>query len=123
VRGAGDQALSNAGCGRPLAAAYDVLARSLKVASKMTTSAKGLGHGPARGPQEDMLPGWRAACLAYRREWRAGSRDGGAMYRAAVDAFREAVPKVSLEVAREQTTRAIHWASVYHATWLWEREG
>lgn len=89
----------------------------------MTTGVKFSGYGPMLGPREDMLPGWRAACLAYRREWRAGSRDGGAMYRAAVDAFRAAMPHVSLEEARAQTTRAIAWASIYHAAWLWKREG
>lgn len=88
----------------------------------MNTSAKGLGVGTTLSPPEEFLPGWRAACLAYRREWRAGHCDGGRMWREAIAAFMEAVPHVSHQEADEQAGRAVHWASVQHHAWLHSRE-
>jgi hypothetical protein len=85
----------------------------------MNTSANGLGHGTTLGPPEEFLPGWRAACFAYRREWHAGHSDGGRMWRETIAAFMEAVPGVTREEADEQAGRAVHWASVHHNAWLY----
>jgi hypothetical protein len=87
----------------------------------MNTNAKGLGHGTTLGPPEAFLPGWRAACVAYRREWRAGHSDGGRMWRASIAAFMEAMPGASREEADEQAGLAVHWASVHHNEWLYSR--
>ena len=88
----------------------------------MTPRAKGLGHGPVTGPNKDMLPGWRAACLAYREEMIAKNRNGGEIWRKVDAAFREAMPEMDPKEASDQATRAIHWASVYHTAWLYSRE-
>lgn len=69
-----------------------------------------------------MLPGWRAACLAYRAARREGSKDEAA-YRAAVEAFSKVRPDVSAEEAAQQATRAISYASVEWGTWLWSGVG
>jgi hypothetical protein len=87
----------------------------------MNTTAKGLGHGTTLGPPEEFLPGWRAACLAYRREWRKGHSNGGAMWREAIAAYMNAVPGSTREEADQQAGDAVHWASVYYNEWLYSR--
>lgn len=88
----------------------------------MTTTAKGLGHGAAAagGPPEDVLPGWRAACAAYRAELRKGHKDPEA-HRAAVAAYMTAMPGASRREASDQAVLAVHWASVHHNAWLYDR--
>lgn len=89
----------------------------------MTTSSKGLGHGPATasGPRAEILPGWRAACAAYKREYAKNYNNHTKVMDAAEEALREALPHLSKEEASKQTCLAIHWASVEHNAWLYSR--
>lgn len=87
----------------------------------MTTTAKGLGHGaPVQAPHEEVLPGWRAACLAYKHEYAKG-RNHTQIMDAAEEAFLKAVPNATREEASRQIVLAVHWASVNHNAWLFGR--
>jgi hypothetical protein len=62
-------------------------------------------------------PGWRAACLAYREQRRAGASDVEA-YRAALAAL-QAVWRLPENEARVEVAQAIAYAGKWHADWLW----
>ena len=69
-------------------------------------------------PTQERLPAWRAACLAYREQRRAGAGDLVA-WRAAVAAL-QAVWPLPWKEASAEVTNAVHFASVYHKEWLWD---
>jgi hypothetical protein len=71
-------------------------------------------------PREEIKPAWRAAVLAYRREYQATREDRFARA-AAFDAFREVLPEMPEEQAKVQTSRAIAFAAANHAEWFWGR--
>jgi len=69
-------------------------------------------------PREQILPGWRAAVLAYRREMRA-TREHRLSWPLAVAALREVLPEMPDALARLETTHAIAYAAREHTKWFW----
>lgn len=88
----------------------------------MTPRMKGLSQGEPRRPREEFMPGWRAACAAYRREFAKDYRNHTKVMDAAEEALREALPQLSREEASKEVCLAIHWASVNHNAWLYSRD-
>ena len=72
-------------------------------------------------PTPERGPAWRAACLAYREQRRAGASHHTA-WLIAVVALREVWP-LPLEDAKRETTHAITYASTHHAKWFWDGVG
>jgi hypothetical protein len=68
-------------------------------------------------PLEGVRPAWRAAVLAYRHELQA-ARDRLA-WPAAYAAFREAVPEMPEEQAKQEASQAIAYAAANHGEWFW----
>jgi hypothetical protein len=73
-------------------------------------------------PKDDLLAGWREACLAYRRVRHAGYSDLPARD-AAERAFREMHPTMTREEASAEVARAVQYASVTHSAWFWRGVG
>ena len=69
-------------------------------------------------PREEVLPGWRVAVLAYRRELQATRHDHPA-WLAAYAAFREVLPEMPEAQAKQETTLAIAYAAANHTAWFW----
>ena len=69
---------------------------------------------PRALPREEIRPAWRAAVLAYRREYRATRHDLPAR-NAAVAALREVLPEMPAEQAEVETAHAIAYAAANHA--------
>jgi hypothetical protein len=69
-------------------------------------------------PLEGVQPAWRAAVLAYRRELQTGSADRLA-WSAAYAAFREVVPEMPEEQAKQEAAQAIAYAAAHHGDWFW----
>jgi hypothetical protein len=69
-------------------------------------------------PEEQLLPGWRAAVAAYRRELKATGQNRFA-YPAAFKAFREVLPAMPEDQAKTETSQAIAYASTNHREWFW----
>jgi hypothetical protein len=76
---------------------------------------------PAPQPTPERKPAWRAACLAYRDERRAGVGHHSA-WLAAVAALQAVWPLPDSEAGLE-ATQAIAYASMHHGAWLWEGVG
>ena len=72
-------------------------------------------------PTPERRPAWRAACLAYREQRRAGAGDHEA-YLAAVAALQAVWPLPAKEAGLE-ATNAIAYASTNHAKWFWDGVG
>ncbi len=73
-------------------------------------------------PQEQLLPAWRAAVLAYRRTLRA-TREDRMAWPAAYSALREVVPAMPEAQAKQETTHAIAFAAANHTAWFWRTCG
>ena len=69
-------------------------------------------------PTPERRPSWRAACLAYREQRRAGAADHAA-WLAAVAAL-QAVWPIPAKEAGQETTNAISYASSNHTKWFWD---
>jgi hypothetical protein len=69
-------------------------------------------------PREEILPAWRAAVLAYRRELRA-TRENHPAWWAAYTAFREVLRDMPEAQAKHETTHTIAWAAANHTAWFW----
>jgi hypothetical protein len=69
-------------------------------------------------PRDEIRPAWRAAVLAYRRELGA-SREDRLAWQAAYAAFREVLPEMPAEQAKQETTQAIAYAAANHTAWFW----
>jgi hypothetical protein len=67
------------------------------------------------------MPGWRAACLAYREKRRAGSTNHEAWLSAR--SALQAVWPLPEQEAGQEATHAIAFASRYHTAWLWSGVG
>jgi hypothetical protein len=81
-----------------------------------------LNHGPTPTlPRYEMLPAWRAACIAYRAARRAGERDCIAGW-AARDAVME-LTSLDAKAAQAEAIRAVAYASQMHSEWLWSGVG
>ena len=76
---------------------------------------------PAPIPTPDRKPGWRAACVGYREQLRAGAAHHWA-WLAAVEAL-HAVWPLPIEDAKRETTHAIAYASTHHEAWFWDGVG
>ena len=76
---------------------------------------------PAALPTSERTPAWRAACLAYREQRRAGAGDLIA-WRAAVVAL-QAVWPLSDREAGQEATNAIAYAASHHTKWFWSGVG
>ena len=72
-------------------------------------------------PTPERLPAWRAACLTYREQRRAGAGDLVA-WRAAVAALQAVWPLPDRE-ARQEATNAIAYAADQHTKWFWSGVG
>jgi hypothetical protein len=68
-------------------------------------------------PLEGVRPAWRAAVVTYRHELQA-ARDRLA-WPAAYAAFREAVPEMPEEQAKQEAAQAIAYAAANHGEWFW----
>jgi hypothetical protein len=66
-------------------------------------------------PREEIRPAWRAAVLAYRANMRVTRHDDPAWH-AAYCAFREVLPEMPEEQAKQETTHAIAYAAANHNT-------
>jgi hypothetical protein len=71
-------------------------------------------------PREELLPAWRAAVLAYRREHKATGEDRFARA-AAFEAFIEVLPNMPEKQAKAETAQAIAYAAANHGDWFWGR--
>jgi hypothetical protein len=81
-----------------------------------------MNHGPQPIlPHEEMLPAWRAACIAYRAARRADDHDHVAWTKAR-DAIL-ALSSIGEEAAGNEATRAVSYASRMHPAWLWNGVG
>jgi hypothetical protein len=69
-------------------------------------------------PSEQIRPAWRAAVLAYRRNFRE-TRHPSPAYEAAFAAFREVLPNIPEEEAWNHVMHAIAYAASYHSKWFW----
>jgi hypothetical protein len=69
-------------------------------------------------PREEMRPAWRAAVLAYRANMRV-TRHPSPAYSAAVAAFREVLPEMPEEDAKQEVMHAIAYAAANHTKWFW----
>lgn len=69
-------------------------------------------------PREQILPGWRAAVLAYRRALRE-TREDRLAWPVALAAFREVLPDMPEAQAKRETTHAIAYAAREHTAWFW----
>jgi hypothetical protein len=69
-------------------------------------------------PPKEILPAWRAAVLAYQREYRATGEDRFARA-AAFEAFREVLPEMPERQAKIETNQAIAYAAANHTKWFW----
>ena len=72
-------------------------------------------------PTPERLPAWRAACLTYREQRRAGAGDLVA-WRAAVAALQAVWPLPEREAGQE-ATNAIAYAADQHTKWFWSGVG
>jgi hypothetical protein len=72
-------------------------------------------------PTPDRKPAWRAACLAYREQRRAGEGHHAAWL--ASRAALQAVWPLPDKEAGAETVNAIAFASVFHTAWFWFRRG
>jgi chemotaxis methyl-accepting protein methylase len=70
-------------------------------------------------PRDAIRPAWRAAVLAYRREYRATREDRFAS-EAAFEAFREVLPDMPEEQAKVEANHAIAYAATNHTEWFWK---
>jgi hypothetical protein len=73
-------------------------------------------------PGDDLLPAWRAACIAYRKVRRTRQLDHPA-WLAARAAVLDAAPSLSEVEAGRAASAAVYYASVFHPTWLWSGVG
>lgn len=71
-------------------------------------------------PRDEIRPAWKAAVLAYRRVYRVTPEDRLAR-EAAFDAFREVLPEMPEELAKQETSSAIAYAAANHTAWFWGR--
>ena len=76
---------------------------------------------PETLPTPERTPAWRAACVAYREQRRAGAGDLVA-WRAAVAALQAVWPLPEREAGQE-ATNAIAYASRNHTAWFWSGVG
>ena len=76
---------------------------------------------PEALPTPERTPAWRAACLAYREQRRAGAGDLIA-WRAAVAALQAVWPLPDREAGKE-ATNAIAYAASHHTKWFWSGVG
>ena len=76
---------------------------------------------PEALPTPERTPAWRAACLAYREQRRAGAGDLVA-WRAAVAALQAVWPLPDREAGQE-ATNAIAYAATHHTQWFWSGVG
>jgi hypothetical protein len=72
-------------------------------------------------PTPERKPAWRAACLAYREQRRAGATDHAA-WLAGVAAL-QAVWPIPAKEAGQEATNAIAYASSNHREWFWDGVG
>jgi len=68
-------------------------------------------------PTPDRKPAWRAACLAYREQRRAGASHQRAA-NAATAALQEVWP-LPLAEADAEAVNGVAYASSFHAAWFW----
>jgi len=73
-------------------------------------------------PEAALLPAWRAACIAYHRERRAGTWERHA-HDAACEAVLALRPDMTPRAASDEAIRAIAYASQLHPRWLWDGVG
>jgi hypothetical protein len=73
---------------------------------------------PRTLPREEIRPAWRAAVLAYRSNMRV-TRHNDPAWDAAYAAFREALPEMPEQQAKQETTQAIAYAAANHTKWFW----
>ena len=64
-------------------------------------------------PRDEIRPAWRAAVLAYRANMRV-TRHNDPAWNAAFAAFREVLPDMPEEQAKQETTHAIAYAAANH---------
>jgi hypothetical protein len=69
-------------------------------------------------PREQILPGWRAAVLAYRRALRE-TREDRLVWPVALAALREVLPDMPETQAKHETAHAIAFAAANHTAWFW----
>ena len=69
-------------------------------------------------PREESRPAWRAAVLAYRRELRA-TREDRLAWPVAYAAFREVLPEMPEEEAKDEVMHAIAYTAANHTAWFW----
>jgi hypothetical protein len=69
-------------------------------------------------PRDAILPAWRAAVLAYRREYQA-TREDLLASTAAFEAFRKVLPDMPEEQAKVEANHAIAYAATNHGGWFW----
>ena len=73
-------------------------------------------------PGDDLMPAWRAACIAYREVRRTGQLDRPA-WLAARAAVLQARPDLDERSAGKQASAAINYCSVFHTKSLWSGIG
>jgi hypothetical protein len=69
-------------------------------------------------PGEENLPAWRAAVLAYRREYQA-TREDRLASAAAFEALRSVLPDMPEDEAKVEARHAIAYAAANHTAWFW----
>jgi hypothetical protein len=75
-------------------------------------------QSPPHLPREQIRPAWRAAVLAYRANMRVTRHNSPAWW-AAYSAFREVLPEMPEQQAKQETTMAIAYAAANHTAWFW----
>jgi hypothetical protein len=69
-------------------------------------------------PEDDRLPAWRRACLAYH-EWRQAGAGHQEAHEAAVAAVQTVLPLPWKEASAE-AVNAIAYATKFHSEWFWK---
>ncbi len=85
------------------------------------------GGGPSGAdqstlPESELMPAWRAACLAYRAVRRQGKLDQPAWLAARAAVLNER-PELTEREAGEVALRAICHAATWHTKWFWSGVG